>query len=463
MTPARNLTLLALGSLALAACGGGSSSPAPAGPRVTRGAITATSAGSVTVNGVDLSTGGASVRIDDSPGTASDLRVGMVVTVKGTFDDRLGGAAEIEFDDNVRGRIVSVVGGVVSVGGVIVHVDPTTIGSAPAGARVRVSGVPDDKGGLRATRIDGSAGGTSEDLEVKGFVSALDTAAKRFQLRLTPDATSFLTVDYSAIALPPGTGNGAYVEVRSAGPVTGGTLVAASMELEDRFGQGEVELEGIVSSGGSGEFVIDGVTVRTDGSTRWEHGDPIDLVPGVKVEADGTLDSAGVLLAHKVSYRDVVRITAQVSAAGAGSLTALGIDVILSEFADVDPALAGGLAGKTVQVRGYPTADGKVVALRVDDRSGDNKVTLQGVPTSKSNADPSHPSFTIMGIAISSGTEFRDVLDAPISPQALYTAVEIGRSVVKVKTRSNPGPGDVVVNPPSSTMVAQSVELEGND
>jgi hypothetical protein len=465
MTYARHLALIPAVLLAVA-CGSSSSSPGTAaGPRLARGAITAASAGSITVNGVQLSTAGAAIRVDDNPGVEGDLKPGMVVTVKGTFDDRLGGAAEIEFDDNVRGRVVLGGAGIVTVGGVEVHVDPNTIGTAAGGARVRVSGVPDDKGGLRATRIDDSPG--PDDLEVKGFVSALDTAAKTFQLRLTPDATTdFYNVSYGAISLPAGVANGSYVEVRSATPVAGfgGTIAATSMQLEDRFlGEDEVEIEGIVSSGGPGEFVVDGLTVRTGGATRWESGAPTDLVPGVKVEAEGRL-SGGVLQADKVSYRDVVRITAPVTAAGSGTLTVLGLDVVLSTFVDFDPALGGSLVGKTAQIRGYPTADGKVVALRVDDRTGENRVTLQGIPTSKSNANPSAPSFVIMGITVTtSGSEFRDISDNAISAQQLYGAVEVGRTVLKVRTQSNPPPGDVVVNPPSSTLAAKQVELEGQD
>ena len=101
--------------------------------------------------------------------------------------------------------------GNVCVGGQVVRVDDTTefgednplrLGSVTVGERVRVSGVPDDKGGLRASRIDDSPG-TSEDLEVKGFVSGL--AGTSFTLKLSPDAADGYSVTLArGASLPAG-------------------------------------------------------------------------------------------------------------------------------------------------------------------------------------------------------------------------------------------------------------------
>jgi hypothetical protein len=71
----------------LAACGGGSSGGMTAG--IDRGGITATGTitgfGSVHVNGVRYVTTGASFTIDDNPGTESDLRVGQIVRIEGSI------------------------------------------------------------------------------------------------------------------------------------------------------------------------------------------------------------------------------------------------------------------------------------------------------------------------------------------------------------------------------------------
>ena len=69
-----------------------------------------TAKGSVFVNGIEYSTTGATIRIDDNPGIEDDLKVGMVVTVRGTSDDstRKGTATQVEARDILEGTISSV-------------------------------------------------------------------------------------------------------------------------------------------------------------------------------------------------------------------------------------------------------------------------------------------------------------------------------------------------------------------
>ncbi len=473
----RKTTLLALAATALAACGGSGDDTGTATAGLTRGAITAKSAGAMTVNGVELVTAGATVRIEGQIRPESELRKGMTVTVTGTFDDRGGAAAEIEFEHELEGRVDDKGTDFIVVGGQRVHVDDTTefgedtparLGSVAVGDTVAVSGVPDDKGGLRATRVDDSprSGGPSaddDDFDVKGFVSAL--GATSFELRLSPDSTDWWLVDVTGITLPAGLGNGDYVEVHSATPPAAsaaplGTLVATSIELEDRFGgETEIELEGIVTSGDSAEFTLDGQTVRTDGSTRWELGDPADLVPGVKVEAEGHLDGQGVLHADEVSFRPGVRIQAalqDVSWDGtSGTAKILGIPVQLPSFADYDVTPAN---GTIVELRGNPSADGSgLVALRLQDRGGDGRIIVRALVTAKSNAAPAQPAFTVLGFTLTTaGAEFRSVTDAPLSAAEFYTLVESGRTVVKARARS-------AADVSGSTIAVEQIEIEGND
>src|SRR5712692_10195739 len=84
---------------ALASCGGGTGS---SGVTSTFGTITAF--GSVFVNGVEFSTSGATIVLDDNPATESNLRVGMVVTVSGPRSGS-GSATRIEVDDAVKGFV----------------------------------------------------------------------------------------------------------------------------------------------------------------------------------------------------------------------------------------------------------------------------------------------------------------------------------------------------------------------
>ena len=117
-------------ALLLAACGGSSTAPAGGGatPSATsKGVVTAI--GSVTVNGIRFDTSTAQIRIDDNPGRPeSELKVGMVVRVKGSKDDvaGTGKATEVEAHHVVRGKVDDKGGSVVRVGGHEVEIEHGT-------------------------------------------------------------------------------------------------------------------------------------------------------------------------------------------------------------------------------------------------------------------------------------------------------------------------------------------------
>src|SRR5712692_73002 len=102
---------LAIQSLAVAltaaGCGGGTggTGATSSGPVVSQGVITAK--GSIFVNGVEYSTAGAAITVDDKPSVENDLKVGMVVKVRGTSDDftRAGTAMQVEARDILEGQI----------------------------------------------------------------------------------------------------------------------------------------------------------------------------------------------------------------------------------------------------------------------------------------------------------------------------------------------------------------------
>src|SRR5690242_5090924 len=56
--------------------------------------------GSIFVNGVEYSTSGANVIVDNQPGSEGQLHAGQIVTIKGTVNDDgvTGTAAEVTFD-----------------------------------------------------------------------------------------------------------------------------------------------------------------------------------------------------------------------------------------------------------------------------------------------------------------------------------------------------------------------------
>jgi len=466
-------------ALVLAACGSAAPTSSTSG-RVTRGEVTSRSTGAMTVNGVQLSTAAASVRIDGKAASEDALKKGMVVTVRGSFDARSGSAAEVESEHAVEGRVDDKGTDFVVVGGQRVHVDDSTefdashpagLGSIAVGDVVAVSGVADDQG-LRASRIDDSPRQTGpaagrDDLDLQGFVSGWQVGTS-FELRVTPDAAEHWVVLVGGLSLPAGFGNGARVEVHTlAAPTVGvapvlGTLTASSVELEDHLDApdalGELELEGLVTSGAAASFVIDGVTVVTDGATRWELGAAADLAVGVKVEVEGRVDAAGVLHAARVSFRAGARITATVSAYDGVSLSVLGVHVQLPSYVRVDPTLT--LAdGLRVEVRGTPNASGTgLVALRIEQPSGSaGRVFVRAVATARSNATPAAPSFTVLGFGVTTaGASFRGLQGEVLTAEAFYAAVEPGRTVVKARAAS-------AADVSGTAFAADELELEGND
>jgi len=471
--PVRIAALLA--STLLAACGGSSPSPSTGNPppvvssKSARGTVSASAAGTLTVNGVVLDTRGAAIKIEDGlHRPESELRHGMVVKVRGRFDDRTGTATEIEFEDHLKGRVrassSSAVSRSVDVGGRTVHVEDSThvfddsgnhVGFAGLATddRVRVSGFTDDGGRLRATSIERLARQSSDDsFEMKGFVTGLNAARTEFTLVSSPsDAGIVVTVTSLAAAIV----EGSYVEVHAASAPVAGAVTASAVELEDASvaGEGaEVEIEGIVASGTSASFTIDGQEVGTSASTRWENGVPDDLVPGVKVEVEGHVEG-GVLVAEKVSFRALVRLQGPATGVTASSYTVLGFTVLRDAFGDESDATP--TEGQAIQVRGYPNAAGTgIVSTRTHQPSGGggNRLLLQGLVTGK---DATGGSLVILGVTVgtTSGTRYyrhRDEVN-DIGKSAFFALVEASRSVVKARITSAPAGGSAT---------AEELELE---
>ena len=454
MTPHRTKlrTLLALStSLALAACGGGSddgTGPGPSGASVTSKGVVTSTAGGITVNGVTFSTAGASVTVEDAPASAAALAPGMVAKVKGTVDDRTGSAVEIEVEDDLSGRASGRDGDVLLVGGHRVEVDDSTEISGGSGLddlvgeRVRVHGHGRANGATRASRLE-REDRAGEDFEVKGFVSGFAAGPPAtFTLKVTRDASVGYAVTVASGVSVAGIGDGAFVEVRSASAPAGGAFTAVAIQLEDsglgRNGD-EVEVEGLVESGTSAAFTVEGQAVVTGPSTRWENGLPEELVPGVKVEAEGRLQD-GVLQAHKVSFRENVRLQGEVtdlvlSDATHATFRVLGITVRVDPFAELD--IDSGLAALSgiVRVRARPHRNGTdVVATRLESRNDDRPI-VQG-PVSAADATAGTLSILGVTVTVGSGTEFRDsrgATDVPISRADFFAAVGAGPAVVKAR------------------------------
>jgi hypothetical protein len=478
-------TLLLAAVTLLSACGGTTSNPSGGGAGPTanlflKGAVTARAIGTMEVNGVALTTP-AQVRIEGVQRPESELHDGMQVKVKVHADTtgHHGEGLEVEAEHAVKGKVETRDATTLSVGGQTVRVDDSThfedevarLASVSAGERVHVSGVPDDRGGLRATRIDKVAG-ASDDFEVKGTVSAL--SASGFTLRISPDAGAADTYSVNLLGgatLPAGLANGSFVEVASLKPVqTGQVIEASKINIEDGLaGQagGETEVEGIVTSGSSASFVLAGTTVTTTATTSWTGGLPGDLLPGVKAEAEGTLGADGVLAATKVSFKASALLQGAVGAlsvdgSGFGTITVDGVTVRIDALSEQRDAVASLVVGDLVEVRGGPGSGGSsVVATRVQ-RTGDDRPVIQGLVTAK---DAAAGTLTVLGKTIavgsveSGGLHGHSDLSGTSGPSMVsadfFAAITAGQTVVKARAKD----AAAFVDP---VLTAKEVELEGD-
>ncbi len=420
--------LLLFGSLfALASCGGGTG-----GAGVTGSFGTITAFGSVFVNGVEFSTSGATIVLDDNPATESNLRVGMVVTVSGPRSGS-GSATRIEVDDAVKGFVEAKLdANHWTVMGQTVLVDDQTRFEnnvqPGVGDFAEVHGLVVASGTISGSFIE-KKNASFPPFEVKGLVKNHNDAAKTFDI-------GALTVNYNSATIrdmpnPAGNAwNGLLVEAKgntcATTPVCG-TLTANKVEPNGPQMQDadEFEIEGFVTKINSPtDFVVGNQRVVTTASTLFEGGVAGDIAIGVKLEVEGVL-AGGVLTASKVEFRDSIKIEADIDTVGASSLTLRGLPGItvtvnsLTQFEGSVSGLNNLVAGDHVRIRGRASGSNTVIATEVEKRSPDARVELQGPIQSITGASPNQI-VTILGVAVNTtGVVFEDVNRVTFFAQAM--------------------------------------------
>ncbi len=417
--------------LALGACGGSDSNqddgtPLPPPPPATTGVLSTgviTGFGSVYLNGERYATTDVAVTMDDQAADMSQLRVGQYIELKG----HQHGAGDLDADviryhnvlEGPVSRIDVGAGSFVAMGQTVrVTLDtvfgdditPASVEGLAVGDVVEVSGVVPQDGVIDATRIDLKPDGGPYD--VTGYVSAVSTAGHRFNL-------NGLVVDYSTANMEDFTTGapsvGDLVLVKGFTFLADGAFLAIRVELRsaDRLtaGPGEVvEVEGVVSSFVSvTNFKVASWKVTTTATTEYEHGTAADLANDVHVFVKGVADTTGVLVAHKIAFREVseIRVVAQVSAlAPYGEFVLLGLEVAptdttvyrdMSVLALRDFGFDDLVVGTWLDIRGYeePAGSGRVVAthvVRIDPADG---VRLRGP-----FRDAAPPSFDILSVLV---------------------------------------------------------------
>ncbi|MDH3417849.1 MAG: DUF5666 domain-containing protein [Gammaproteobacteria bacterium] len=472
MKPHTSLQIVSvIGAAVLVAACGGTSGPTVAGidrtgsPSAAFAYGSISGFGSIIVNGVRYDTSTATFTIDDSPGTEAELEVGDVVLIEGTLaaSRTTGTAASVTFNDNVEGPISAkpdastliVLGQTVRITADTSFDDsivPASIDGLAVTDVVEVSGFVNSDGDILATRIELKNLLPGDEFEVTGIVEGHLSGAMTFMI-------NGLVVDYSTAGsirnFPGGDiDDGDLVEAKGIDfEIASNTLTATEVEFKGAQIAGNaddhVEIEGLITRfNDATDFDVSGYPVTTNNQTVFE---PIgiasanDLALNVKVEVEGDLNSAGVLVADKVDIRrdSVVEIEGLVdSPPSAGTVTVLGITIHVDSLTriedkrdDVEPFGLGNIvAGDFIAVRGSeaPNAPGEVLAARLEREVGMTDDTiLQGIVETVAGT-----SMTILGVTIDTDNvldmDFRDETDASIGSVAFFARPPDGE-LVKVQ------------------------------
>jgi hypothetical protein len=398
--------------------------PAATSEVVTVGAISGF--GSVISHGIEFNTDSASVMMDGQPANVSDLRIGMMVSIRGTVDDETGAAvaSAIHFSDDVEGPITSINAANNSfvVLGRTVFFDELTVfdnalfNNLAAGNMVQVSGQWRSQERIQATHIERKANAYAAgmQMEVKGEVNGLNVGTQRFNIGTQP-------CDYSAAMLELGgadLANGLYVEVSSTSAILNGDLILDRIQARDRDrdrdqlcdSDCDFELDGYVTMFVSPtEFEVDGAPVSTTTATIYVNGTVDTLALDVRLAVSGTLDDAGVLIADRIVFRlpSLIEIEADVEAidTGGATVTVLGVAVSTNEdtiFRDHGSAVVREFGlddlaiGDRIEVRAY--LDGStVVATKLERDEADDGVTLKAPVEAVAR-----PDLTMLGVTVTS-------------------------------------------------------------
>jgi hypothetical protein len=172
----------------------------------------------------------------------------------------------------------------------------------------------------------------------------------------------------------------------------------------------------------------------TDGQTVFENGTIADLALNQKVEVEGEVNAAGVLVAASVEIKTsgFIRAESLVESVQGNQLTVLGIVINVNEAtrfedksdADLESFGIGDInVDDYVVIRGYEDSTG-VVATLLEREDFDGDVSLRGFVDSEND-----PEFTILGTTVTTGvTVFRDIDESSI-PAATFFAQANGRLV----------------------------------
>jgi len=304
------------------------------------------------------------------------------------------------------------------------------------GTRVEIKGTRRSNGSVLATRVDIDTPSPDPQVELKGSVSALGGTCPA--ITFTVNGTSVVANSSTRFEDGPCSAvqNGTRVEVKGTRQ-SNGSVLANKVDIDTPTPHPQVEVKGSVSALAgtcpSLTFTVNGTSVATNGSTRFEDGTCGTVQNGTSVEVKGTRQTDGTVLATKVDIDPPapppqIEVKGLVSALAGTcpnlTFTASGTSIVTNSstrFEDGPCTVAQN--GTSVEVRGTRQSDGSVLATKVDIDEPDPDVELKGVVSGLGGACP-NLSFSVNGTPVVTNnlTRFED---GPCSVVQNGTRVEV--------------------------------------
>jgi len=456
--------------LTLASCGGGGGDfiAGIGGTGVTSsGAISGF--GSIFVNGVKFDTNNVS-RVDGDLSQVSDLKLGMVVTVRGEVNDtdKTGTADTIHVDIEIQGPVANppvldtntnnksfnVLGR-----NIVINSNSTAFDGAnfsfdtvSQNDVVEASGYIDANGSLQATRLEkkGVVSFGNTKVEVNGIVTATSVAS----FTLLVDSTSLTINNSGNITVPGGINVGVELEVK--GTLNTATEIAAdTINLDDDLfdsNDSEVEVEGYITNYISdSNFMVNGQLIDASSGSVTRSPATLILADNLKVEVEGNF-SNGTLVATSVKARSGnIRMFSNVASDPANnqiildyagmSATPVTVD---SQTKFEDDVLSGNLTLSGISSDDFLEIlainnNGTILATELKRKvdEADRETILRGAVSDIDTTTPGQESLTILDVVYNTdnNTSF-EINDVSSTRNDFFNAVSVG-SVVSIKEKKS--------------------------
>ena len=468
MKPLRTRRLVGFSALAatiLIATGCGGSSSGSDGDAdstvVSRGLITGF--GSVYVNGIRFHTGNTRFSVDDDNGVESDLKVGMIVTVKGSkSDDGINGqASHISYDNELKGPVTSIV---------YDNADPALASMAILdilGQAVTVNRdtTIDDDGGLTFETIK-----VNDVLEVSGYANASGLLATHIELQADASEIEIKGhIDIGSLTLNSFTINGfavsydgttllddigslteeLFVEVEGELNLAGDTLIARKIEGESEGlddDMDDAEVQGMIEDYDPNEdtFTILGQQIDATGAELY----PSTLVLGndLIVEAEGHIVN-GILYADEVKQKGKkIKINASLWAVNTDSIsfnfgtTDIVVRVddrqteIEDDITDTDISLMDLMKDDFVEMEAFDDGSGMINAVEIERKNSDEARIVAPVDS----WDKANQKVVLLGVEFDlNAAVYENELEQNIPADTFYDSLSSGVFIKIKDTDSN--------------------------